>query len=241
MCLDYSGHLFIAGSHISGDARLVKVDINGTNPVIMWNKPSRTYRGVVSTSDNNIWVAGIDKNSSGAYNSVSRYDNNGTLIATISGFNKPSGVAVDEAGKVWVTDIGSDNIFRIDPATNTIDLTKNIPGSGGHYTYSDMTGFMLRTITTKIGTWSTIFESGTANISWGTISWNSSEPAGTSVKVRVRTSNDKANWSTWKNAANGVQLDPILKGRYVEMETTLQIISGETSPILYDSTVRSIP
>jgi streptogramin lyase len=238
-CLDYSGHLFTAGFNTLGNSRLVKVDINGTNPVIMWDIPARTYRGVVSTRDNNIWVAGIDKNGSGLYNSVSRYDNNGTLIATISGFNDPSGVAVDEEGKVWVTDINSNNIYRIDPATNTVELTKDIIESGGHYTYSDMTGFIARTITTTFGTWTVIFDSKTEIIQWGTISWNSSEPAGTSIKVSVRTSNDKANWSTWKNVANGVQFDPMLNGRYVEMETTLQILSGNTSPILYDLTVSS--
>ena len=132
------------------------------------------------------------------------------------------------------------NIYRIDPATNTIDLKKDINGSGGHYTYSDMTGFIAQTITTTIGTWTIIFDSGTANTSWGTISWNSSEPAGTSIKVSVRASNDTANWSSWKNAENGVQLDTMLKGRYVEIETTFQIPSGDTSPILYDLTVRSL-
>ncbi len=241
ICLDYSGHLFTAGFITSGKSRLAKIDINGTNPTIMWDKPARTFRGVVSTPDNNIWVAGIDNDGSGTYNSVSRYDNIGNLIATISGFHDPSGVAVDDAGKVWVTDIGSNNIYRINPATNTVDLTKNIIGSDGHYTYSDMTGFIARTITTKIGTWTVIFDSETADIQWGMISWNRSEPAGTSIKVSVRSSNDNTNWSEWKNAANGIQLAPIIKGRYIEIETTLQILSGDTSPILYDLTIRSIP
>jgi hypothetical protein len=131
--------------------------------------------------------------------------------------------------------------LRIDPLTNTVDLTKDIIESGGHYTYSDMTGFIARTITTTttIGNWTVIFDSGTSNIQWGTISWNSSEPAGTSVKVSVRTSDDQANWSTWKNVANGVQFDPMLNGRYMNIVTTLKIISGNTSPILYDLTVSS--
>jgi streptogramin lyase len=241
-CLDYSGHLFTAGFQDSSKPnRLAKFDINGMNPVLMWDIPAKTFRGVVATRDNNIWVAGGITTSEDIsnYNSVSRYDNNGTLIKTISGFKQPSGVAVDKEGKVWVTDIGSNNIYRIDPATNTVDLTKDIIESGGHYTYSDMTGFIARTITTTIGTWTVIFDSGTANIPWGTISWNSSEPSGTSVKVSVRTSNDKSNWSAWKNVASGFPLDPMLNGRYVEMETTLQILSGNTSPILYDLTVSS--
>lgn len=239
-CLDYSGHLFIAGEN-----RLVKVNINGTNIETNWTKSAKALRGVVSTPDNDIWVAGgIDTNSGitddkSKYNSVSRYDNNGNLKATISVFNKPSGVAVDEAGKVWVTDIGSSKIYRIDPATNAVDLTKDIIGSDGHYTYSDMTGFIVRTITKKTpepGTWNVIFDSGITNIPWGTISWNSNEPAGISVKAR--SSNDKAHWSAWKDAGNGIGFSG-LYGQYLEMETTLQIESGKPSPILYDLTARS--
>ncbi|MCX9084614.1 MAG: hypothetical protein OIN87_07455 [Candidatus Methanoperedens sp.] len=239
-CLDYSGHLFSAGFKNSGNSRLAKLDINGTNPVLAWNIPARTYRGAVSTLDNNIWVAGIDKNGSGTYNSVSRYDNNGNLIATISDFNQPSGVSVDEKGKVWVTDIGGNNIYRIDNATNKVDLTKNILESGGHYTYSDMTGFIARTITANpMGKWNVIFDSGTSDIPWGTISWNSSEPEGTLLKVTTRATNDKVIWSPWINVSNGVKLDPTIIGRYVEIETNIQILSGNTSPILYDLTVNS--
>ena len=92
--LDYAGHLFVAGS-----GGLTKIDINNKVTPIMWTKSARTVRGVACTADNNVWVAGTDAN--GAYNAVSRYDNDGTLIATITGFNQPSGVGVDAAGKVW--------------------------------------------------------------------------------------------------------------------------------------------
>ena len=226
--LDYMGHLFVGGG-----GKLTKINIS--NATIIWTKNARTVRGVVSTGDNNVWVAGTDKN--GVYNSVSRYDNNGNLLVTISGFNSPSGVAVDAAGKVWATDIGSEYIHRIDPATNVTDLSKKIIGSGGHYTYSDMTGIVSRTITTRIGTWTVVFDSETANTPWGTVSWNSNEPTGTSVTVKVRRSNDQSTWSSWETATNGVSLSSTPNGRYIQIETTLQIISGDVSPILYDLTV----
>ena len=228
--LDYLGHLFIGGGY-----QLTKIDISDTVNPIIWTKSARTMRGVVCTADNNIWVAGID--ATDAYNSVSRYDNDGNLLVTISGFNSPSGVAVDADGKVWVTDIGSDYIHRIDPATDTTDLSKGIIGSGGHYTYSDMTGIISRTITTKIGAWTVIFDSEGDATPWGTVSWNSNEPAGTSVTVKVRSSNDQTTWSTWETATNGVSLSATPDGRYLEIETTLQILSGDVSPILYDLTV----
>ena len=220
--LDYIGHLFVGGGHL-----LTKIDISNTTSPIVWPNPknARTIRGVVCTADNNVWVAGNDQNNQ--YKGVSRYDNNGNLLVTIGGFNQPSGVAVDAAGKVWVTNIGDEYIHRIDPATNTTDLSKKIIGSGGHYTYSDMTGIVSRTITTKIGTWTVVFDSEVADTPWGKVSWNSNEPAGTSITVKVRSSNDQSTWSAWETATNGVSLSSTPDGRYIQIETTLQIQSGD--------------
>ncbi|MFZ2070652.1 MAG: hypothetical protein WAV32_03410 [Halobacteriota archaeon] len=228
--LDYTGHLFVGGG-----GQLTKIDISNTVSPIIWTKSARTVRGVVCTDDNNVWVAGTDEH--GVYNSVSRYDNDGNLLTTISVGPSPSGVAVDAAGKVWACDIGDEYLHRINPATDTVDLSKQIIGSGGHYTYSDMTGILSRTITTKTGTWTVIFDSETADTPWGTISWNSFEPDGTSVTVKVRSSNDQSTWSSWETATNGVSLSSTPDGRYIQIETTLQILSGDVSPILYDLTV----
>jgi hypothetical protein len=228
--LDYLGHLFVGGSLL-----LSKIDVNDTVNPIIWTKDALTVRGVVCTTDNDVWVAGYDQ--SWNYNAVSRYDNDGNLKVTISDFNCPSGVAVDSVGKVWVCNICDEYIHRIDPSTNTIDLSKQIVGSGGHYTYSDMTGIVSRTITTKIGNWTVIYDSGEADTEWGTISWNSAEPNGTSVVVKASSSNDRINWSSWETASNGVPLSTTPDGRFLKVEATLQITSGEDSPILYDLTV----
>lgn len=227
--LDYLDHLFVAGWCDNVFSR-----INILTGLKEWTKPTgqSCSRGVVATADNNIWIA-----NSGS-NTVTRYNNDGNLLATIPGLNYPSGVAVDAAGKVWVTDLGSEYIHRIDPATNTIDLPKQIIGSGGHYSYSDMTGIVSRTITTKIGTWTVIHDSGVVDTPWGIISWTSDEPEGTSITVKGRSSNDQINWSAWETAPNGVLLTATPDGRYIQIETTLQIFTGKVSPILYDLTVK---
>jgi len=72
---------------------------------------------------------------------------------------------------------------------------------------------------------------------WGTISWNSDEPAGTSVTVQARSSNDGSTWSAWESAGNGIDLTATPAGQYIQIEATLQITSGDISPILYDLTV----
>ncbi len=123
-------------------------------------------------------------------------------------------------------------------------MTKDILDSGGiyghdgHYSYSDMTGIVARSITTKTGMWTVVHDSGTAGESWGTVSWNASEPAGTAVRVKVRSSEDEAAWSAWEDAGNDTPLTSTTEGRYLQLQVTLQIVSGETSPILYALTVQ---
>lgn len=240
--LDYLGHLFASGwTHYSGK-RLHRLNI--TRPLgasfpdigefCKWG-PNRG-RGVACTSDNDVWVV-----STGA-NSVYRFYNNGTFRKSIYVGPSPTGVAVDGVGKVWVCNNGDDTIVRINTTDGgdglgAVDLVVPIVGSKGHYSYSDMTGIMARTITTRIGTWTVIFDSGEAGTPWGKISWNSLNPEGTFVTVKVRSSDDQLTWSPWEDTFNDVQLSSTPDGRYLQIETTLQIIEGEESPILYDLTV----
>jgi YVTN family beta-propeller protein len=114
-------------------------------------------RGVVVTpADNNVWIA----NSWG--NTVSRLDNNGNYLTQVTVGSTPTGVAVDAAGKVWVTNYSSDNVMRIDPATNSVDLTVSLGGGARPYNYSDMTGSTL-TAPPDIGTWTVDYDSGDVN------------------------------------------------------------------------------
>jgi len=232
--LDYNHHLWVSSYW---EYKLSRIDISADPPTfVTYSTPEQIEsRGVAATSDNNIWVA-----NTGA-NTVTRYNNDGNLIATITGLYGPTGVSVDISGMVWATDYYDEYLHRIDPASNTIDLSKQIVGSGGHYTYSDMTGIVLRTITTKIGTWTVVFDSMAEGTPWGTISWNSSEPVGTSITVKVRSSDNKIDWSEWEGAANGVRLGSTPNGRYLQIETAFHMISGIVSPILYDLTVAAGP
>jgi len=229
--LDYIGHLFASGWE---ERKLSRIDITTATKDWTYNKEEmKQSRGVVCTSDNDVWIA-----NSGA-GTVTRYDNDGNLLATISVGNQPAGVAVDTDGKVWVCNLGDEYIKRIDPVTNTIDLSKTIIGSGGHYSYSDMTGIISGTITARIGNWTVIHDSGLESTPWGIISWSSHEPEGTSIKVRVRSSNDQTNWSVWEEAENGVALGATPNGRYLQARAKLQIISGDVSPVLFDLTVQT--
>ena len=225
---DYLGNLFITGS---SENKLTKIDILTDEIIFSKDTKPGFARGVTVTKDNNVWVADTYRNS------VLRYDNDGNELAEIEGLNGPSGVSVDAAGKIWATDLESEYIHRIDPETNTIDLSKRIIDSWGHYSYSDMTGMVARTITTKTGSWTVIYDSEAADTPWGTLTWNCEEPEGTSITVRARSSADSSNWSGWETAVNGELLVAIPDGRYIQIEATLQITAGDESPILYDLTI----
>ena len=228
--LDYLGHLFV--SHFG--AGISRVDVQ--TGLIDWiqDKPETGgARGVTCTADNDVWVANSETTT------VTRYDNDGNLKATVNElWGGPSGVAVDAAGKVWACDLGDEYIHRIDPATNMIDLSKQIIGSGGHYTYSDMTGIVAREVGGRAGTWTVVYDSGVYDAYWwGVVSWTSDEPEGTSITVAARTSNDQLTWSGWQAVANGQPLATALRGQYVQIQARLRIWSGEVSPVLYDLTV----
>ena len=239
--LDYLGHIFASGWT---ENVLHRLDVNRplgapfpSSPE-EWSKtgvlPSDdrywSVRGVTCTADNDVWLASTEKNV------VYRFYNNGTLKARIPVGNGPTGVSVDANGKVWVCNLNDITIQRIDNNSNSVDMTVPIVGSGGHYSYSDMTGIMARTITTKVGTWTVIFDSEELDTPWGKISWNSLVPEGTSLAVKVRSSNDQISWSSWETASNDVILSSTPNGQYLQIETTFQTNEEEITPILYDLT-----
>lgn len=223
--IDGKGHLFISGWE---DKKLSCIDT--LTRTLLWTKAGGySSRGVACTDDGDIWTA--DSESS----LVSRYDNQGNLKNTIYVGHTPTGVAVDSDGKVWVVCLGDGYIFRIDPTTNQIDLTKIITGTQ-HYGYSDMTGIVSRTYTSHIGTWKVSHDAGAFESQLGVVSWTCDEPNGTFINVKVRSSNNSNTWSDWEQICNGKGPRRISRGRYFEIDVTFESSSEGASPVLYDLT-----
>jgi DNA-binding beta-propeller fold protein YncE len=227
---DCLGHLFLTGWESN---KLFKIDIETDEMIWVKNTTEGCARGVAVTPENNhVWVADTCRNS------TLRYDNDGNFIAEVGGLAGPSSIDVDAAGKVWVTDRNDEYIHRIDPETNTVDLSKRLSGTGGHYGYSDMTGVAVTTMTAAIGTWEVIYDSNQDETPWGTVSWTSEEPEGTLIKAEARSAHNGTIWSAWETAENGVPLNETPEGRHLQIRVTLQIITGEQSPVLHDLTVK---
>lgn len=234
--LDYQGHLFASGwTH----NRLTKLNTEPNPPVIVW---SRGYgelhqaRGVVATqADNDIWVV----SSSG--NQLHRYDNGGSRKASIGGFSHPTGVAVDAADQIWVADLHSEFIHRINPTNNRVELSKRIVGSGGHYTYSDMTGQVLANIIRR-GTWTEIVDSARGQTVWGTLAVSAETPPGTFVSLKVRAADARGALAGQpRQSVVAGQPLPDVRGRFLEVELTLGTDVTNATPVVRDLTVLAVP
>jgi len=229
IALDNLNHLFVSAWT---DRKLSRINI--LTGQVEWTRDGNAddagSRGVAVTANGDVWVANSDSGK------VSRWSNDGVKKTAIAVGNQPTGVAVDSAGKVWAVNYGDEFVKRINPTANSIDLEKRVIGCY-HYGYSDMTGIVARTVTTKTGTWTVTYDSTVANAQWGVLNWNGLEPAGTAISVRVRSSSNQTSWSSWEQAGKGITLSATPAGRYLQIEVTLQISSGTVSPAIYDLTV----
>jgi streptogramin lyase len=145
------------------------------------------------------------------------------------------GTVVDSDDNVWVVHRANHQMAKFngsDGAHLGAFDTGRYP-----YTYSDATGLGFRGSLNPQGSWTVDCDSGVVSMPWGTISWNSSEPDGTQVTVRVRSSNDGVSWSGWEDVTNGAALTVTPDGRYLQVEATLESTSDSATPVLYDLTV----
>jgi streptogramin lyase len=193
--------------------------------------------GISTDSNGNIFVSNYSGGAS--FGAVSKFAPTGALIwTTPTHVNaEPRGAIVDSNDDVWVAYRTADVVAKYDGATGA--QLGIYPVGHEPYTYSDATGLSLRGAVIPQGTWNTVFDSEASDMPWGTVSWNGSEPAGTSVAVKVRSSNDNVTWSPWEDATSGVALSSTPAGRYLEIQATLKTASADASPILYDLTVQA--
>ena len=119
-------------------------------------------------------------------------------IATAGGqgFN-PHGVAVDRLSRLWVpmrNGGGWANVF--DTNCNRVGTYRVDARSNELYSYSDMTGAILRTITSNEGHWVQDFDSGYLRANWYKVTWAGTTPAGSGVRVVVRSADTQAGLTT---------------------------------------------
>ena len=149
LALDGLGHLFVTGS---SDNKMSRINITAGSlytdgrswvGAVDWTQSCPGLsgsRGVVCTSDNNVWVA------NSFANTVTRYDNDGNSVASVAGGAEPYGVTVDLDGKPWVCDGLDEYTYYINPTTNLLGSSpapKRLYDSIGHAGYMGRSPFAL--------------------------------------------------------------------------------------------------
>jgi streptogramin lyase len=191
---------------------------------------SRT-RGVAVDEAGRIWVVAT------ATNRLGRYEPAANRWTTFDTCSEPMGVGITSDGEVWTPCWNADVAYF---NGDGVRLGTARSGGANPYSYSDMTGFQLRTFTARLGTWTVNWDCERADCQLDAVEWASDEPTGTNVQVRARSSVDGATWSAWSgpHGSSPATVSDLPAGRYAQVEVTLRTTDREVSPVVDSVRVR---
>lgn len=246
IAIDVFGKVWIS----SWTANFSRRDPDGSNLQVYSQGNGRTTaQGITTNAEGDVFIAG---SLSSPANHVGHYDKNGTFLREYQIGTKPTGVAIDAAGKLWAagwtanTNASSPHknkvtAARIDLSTGKID---EFPIAGPSYTYSDVTGYVVKTVTAPSGTWTVTQDCGTCT-NWRSVAWTAYVPTRTNIEVRARSAADPDLLKTkeWIDVDNDRRIpatgDDSLRGRFIQVEVKLIAESRDdgATPIIYDVTI----
>ena len=209
------------------------------NTLKVFTQTDHSYaQGVTTNSDGDVLIAGsLSGSTVGHYKQQFDADGNFTGVEFVANYpveRGPTGVAVDSQGKVWSSNYYADSISRIDLTSATVDT---FPVGRTPYNYSDMTGNIVRTITTRQGTWEATLNAGKADYAWISAVWKVQEgaPEGTEVKVYVKAANTELDLNAleYTEVASGEKIQGIT-GQYMKVKITLSAKTSDTTPIVLE-------
>ncbi|MBW1871872.1 MAG: hypothetical protein JRJ19_07395, partial [Deltaproteobacteria bacterium] len=191
-------------------------------------------RGVSVDLDGNIWVA-----NSGTDTATKLNGRTGSILHTLNVGSHPIGIGVDAYGHVWAVNRNANNVYKINGITFDIQI---IPVGQGPYTYSDMLGTALRTITLSRDAsayWTVSYDTRAQFPDWKTISWNSQEPGDSTIRVRNRCAAEEAGLytATWSDQMDAGGPMNCLQERWIQVEVEFNAPDLATTPMLEDLTI----
>ena len=218
-------------------------------------------RGIAADLRGWIWVAGNDGYITRVPQALTDGDHSWTSAAALGGTvlnrhlgNSMIGVGIDFDSHIWGISHSGSHAIRIDLDANgdPVDINNascTVPVGANPYTYSDFTGYGLRNFTRPRGTYSLLMEGctgGGQSTDWLAVEWNATTPAGTAVRVRVRSGDDPVGlgdwygpWETSPAALDASPVGPVLPmpARFLQVEFELSTSDQDLTPILHDFTV----
>ncbi len=193
-------------------------------------------RGVAVDLDGNVWVA---SSTTATISKIKGSD--GELLATIGVGAGPIGVGIDAWGNGWAVSQGANSVTRI----NGLDMsdTYEIAVGLGPYSYSDMLGLSLRTITHQndgFAWWLGHVDSGMESPTWLSINWVANAPDGTRVEARFRCHENEEELATapWgESLTEPGAISCPTGGRYGQVEIRMYASGTARSPVLESVTL----
>jgi streptogramin lyase len=246
IAIDSNGFVWLAGGENRNVSRF-NPTTKTFNTVNLLDYPYT--RGIAASTDGKVYVA--HHTWSGACSSshyVSVFDSATGQLADIINYagnnpNKgPVGLSFDFDGNLWAINQCDSSASKIDAATG--QLIGTYPVGANPYTYSDMTGFALKTVVAPEGTYTHTFKGWEGAVTqWYQINAGVTTPPGTAFEVSWRTADSVAAlagapWSAkvgpFPPATMPIDLTDYgaIVGKYLQVEVTLEGSDDGTTPIL---------
>ncbi len=140
--------------------------------------------GVAVDNDGHVWAAQYQTNRIFRVNATNGAVACSASIPTNDSGGDPRGVALDSYGKVWVVPMKGGWIYRYN-LDCTLDKAVLVSKGVEFYSYSDMTGFQQRTVSSVSGSWIQDVDAGQGAIQWRSLSFVADVPANTSLNATV--------------------------------------------------------
>jgi len=208
----------------------IKIDTS-TYEVTRYKQPGidSWTRGVAVDLNGDVWVANYHANS------VSKLRaSDGQRLGTFGVGTGPLGIGVDRDGNIWAVNLDGNSATKLSPGGQVLDTyeTGNTP-----YSYSDMTGVQLQSITHRNGTWTVDFDSGRKYAVWDAVEWDGDTPQGTEIRIRARSAPDRgglatAAWTAQYSSSPAEIHGEVPIGRWLQVEVQLWTSVHGVSPTL---------
>jgi hypothetical protein len=244
LCIDSQGNVWNADRY---DGKTRKFAPDGTLLGTFPHGGRGDAQGCVVDLNDHVWVA---HSTAGSNNTVGHLRNDGFHLGDVTVGVGPTGAAVDRDGYVWVTNLQSGTVSKIDPTAGPVGadgvtpvglvIPPTINVMGNPYNYSDMTGSAVP-VHPKTGHWEVVYDCGPlVDGVWGPITGTFIVPPGGDLVFTASTSVDGATFSAPVRFTPGT-IPAVPQGRYLKLRVVfIRDPVGGTSPVLFDVTVRGV-
>ncbi len=164
----------------------------------------------------------------------------GAVLCTNTGYPNMSetrGVIADADRNIWQISVSGSLVAKYGPNCEKLGT---FPVGNAPYTYSDAAGLAARSITTRTGDWTVVYDSAVPGTAWGKINWIVNQPTGSGLVVRARASDNAGALSglPFITVTNGGNFNAT--GKFIEMQVRLTANDAGLAPVLDEISVNSL-